>query len=254
MTAIVYGIHVIMNILERAPDMVEYVSILESKKPIHLKMLLKLKRYHIGFNIVNKDWFYKHIKANVVHQGIVAYIRSNRNHNKDSFTELLYMYRNKLLLLILDGIVDSRNLGSCLRSANAAGVHGVIITHHKAVHFNEVAKKAATFSVSKSPIYYVSSLSKVIYILKKDRVYIVGTSDKSKSSIYSLKLGLGSIAVIMGSESKGIRKPIYKACDIVASIPMVGSVASLNVSVATGVFLFEILRQRLLTIWEIKER
>lgn len=149
-------------------------------------------------------------------------------------------------MLILDGIVDPRNLGSCLRCANAAGVHGVIITRHKAVQFNEVAKKAASFSVSKNPIYYVSSLSKVLYILKKENVYIVGTSDKAKASIYMLKLGLGSIAVIMGSESKGIRKPIYKACDIVASIPMVGTVDSLNVSVATGVFLFEILRQRLL--------
>lgn len=245
MTEIVYGIHVIMNILECSPEMVVCAYILNSKKPNHMHILLKLKRYKICFKIVNKDWFYKHIKANVVHQGVVAYIRTNRKYNKDSFAELLTTYRNKLLLLILDGIVDSRNLGSCLRCANAAGVHGVIITRHKSGHFNEVAKKAATFSVSKFPIFYVSNLSKVLYVLKKERVFIVGTSDKSKNSLYSLNLALGSIAVIMGSEYKGIRKPIYKACDIVASIPMIGSVGSLNVSVATGIALFEILRQRL---------
>ena len=148
------------------------------------------------------------------------------------------------LILILDGVQDPHNLGACLRSANGAGVDAVIIPRDRAAPVTDTAVAISCGGASHTPIFRVTNLARVIDELKKHDIWIAGTSDhKGTKNIYETDL-TGPLALIMGSEEKGMRRLTQDKCDFLLSIPMNGFVECLNVSVATGVSLFEIVRQR----------
>ena len=148
------------------------------------------------------------------------------------------------LILILDGVQDPHNLGACLRSANGAGVDAVIIPRDRAAPVTDTAVSISCGGASHTPIFRVTNLARVIDELKKRDIWIAGTSDhKGTKNLYETDL-TGPLALIMGSEEKGMRRLTQDKCDFLLSIPMAGFVECLNVSVATGVSLFEIVRQR----------
>ncbi|MEI6819960.1 MAG: 23S rRNA (guanosine(2251)-2'-O)-methyltransferase RlmB [Verrucomicrobiota bacterium] len=147
-------------------------------------------------------------------------------------------------ILILDCVQDPHNLGAILRTADGAGVHAVVAPKDKAVGITETVRRISVGAADHVPFAQVTNLARTMEKLKAAGLWLVGTSDHAKSkSIYSLDL-TGPLALVMGSEDKGIRRLTEENCDFLASIPMTGKVECLNVSVATGVCLFEAVRQR----------
>lgn len=144
------------------------------------------------------------------------------------------------LLLVLDGVTDPHNLGACLRCADAAGVHAVIVPRDRAAPLNATAKKVASGAAETVPLIRVTNLARTLRLLQEHYVWIVGTADHQ---LYQSKL-TGPLALVMGAEGEGMRRLTREHCDELISIPMAGTVSSLNVSVAAGVCLFEAVRQR----------
>ncbi len=150
---------------------------------------------------------------------------------------------SKPFFLVLDGVEDPHNLGACLRVADGAGVNGVIIPRDKASPVTPLVKRVAAGAAESVPVYRVGNLARAIQQLQKNGVWVVGTSDKAEKSLYQSNLD-GALALVLGAEQKGLRKRTESLCDELVSLPMAGQVSSLNVSVATGVCLYEAVRQR----------
>ena len=149
-----------------------------------------------------------------------------------------------LLLLVLDGIQDPHNLGACLRSADAAGVHAVVTPKDRSVGLTPVVCKVASGAAETVPFVQVTNLARTLRWLRENQgVWLVGTAGEAESSLYSVDLK-GPLGLVMGGEEKGMRRLTREACDLLVSLPMAGAVESLNVSVATGISLFEAVRQR----------
>lgn len=148
-----------------------------------------------------------------------------------------------LLLLILDGIQDPHNLGACLRTADAAGVHAVVVPRHGAAGLGPTVSKVAAGAAERLPFATVPNIGRVLGWLSEYGVSLIGTSDAAPKSLYDCELD-GPTALVMGREQSGLRKSIAERCDWLAGLPMRGAVASLNVSVAAGICLYEVLRQR----------
>ncbi len=148
------------------------------------------------------------------------------------------------LLLILDQVQDPHNFGACLRTADAAGADAVVVAKDNASPMTSVVQKVASGAAETMPIFRVTNLARTMEHLQQHGVWMIGTSDKAKHSVYQEDLS-GAVAIVMGAEGKGLRSLTEKKCDSLVSIPMAGSVvSSLNVSVATGVCLYEVVRQR----------
>jgi 23S rRNA (guanosine2251-2'-O)-methyltransferase len=144
--------------------------------------------------------------------------------------------------LALDHIQDPHNLGACIRTAEAAGVDGISVSKNQTAPLTEVARKVASGAAETLPIYRVANLVRALDQLKKEGVWVLGSSDKADQNIYQSKLQ-GALCFVMGSEGAGLKSLTALVCDEMISIPMRGSVPSVNVSVATGIVLFEWLRQ-----------
>lgn len=156
------------------------------------------------------------------------------------------------LILILDGITDPHNLGACLRSADAAGVHAVVSPKDRAATITDTVRHIACGAAEKVPFIQVTNLARCLEKLKAAGVWLVGTADETDRLIYDVDLN-GPIGIIMGAEGPGMRRLTAENCDFLVRIPMNGSVPCLNVSVATGVCLFEVVRQRLVKAGTIKK-
>lgn len=146
-------------------------------------------------------------------------------------------------LLILDTVQDPHNLGACLRTANAAAVDALIIPKDKSVGLTDTVKRVACGAAEVTPVFSVTNLARTLEMLKKQGIWLYGTSDNAKESVYDQKFS-GAIALIMGNEGSGLRRLTQELCDFHFKIPMHGTVECLNVSVATGICLFEIVRQK----------
>ncbi|BBE09565.1 MAG: 23S rRNA Gm-2251 2'-O-methyltransferase (EC 2.1.1.185) [Glomeribacter sp. 1016415] len=177
------------------------------------------------------------------HQGIVA--RVAEVHLAHNLAELLDGISGPALLLVLDGVTDPHNLGACLRVANAAGAQAVIAPRDRAVGLNATAAKVASGAADTTPYISVTNLARALRELQAADIWVVGAADDAPTSLYETKL-VGSLALVMGAEGEGMRRLTRTTCDEVMHIPMAGSVESLNVSVASGVALFEARRQRIL--------
>jgi 23S rRNA (guanosine2251-2'-O)-methyltransferase len=144
---------------------------------------------------------------------------------------------------VLDGIQDPHNLGACLRTAEAAGVNLVVICKDRSAGITPVVRRAASGAAETLNIIQATNLARVLRALKKHGIWLTGTSDEASDSLYATDL-TGPLALVMGNEGTGLRRLTMELCDYLVSIPMAGQVESLNVSVATGVCLYEISRQR----------
>ncbi|KAG0093984.1 hypothetical protein BGZ92_010709 [Podila epicladia] len=178
------------------------------------------------------------------HQGVVA--KAAPLLMGETLTELLDQIEGPPLLLVLDGVTDPHNLGACLRVADAAGAHAVIAPAQRAVGLNATAAKVASGAAETIPYLMVTNLARSLRELKDRGIWVVGTTDSAPDSLYQSKL-TGPLACVMGAEGEGLRRLTQENCDALVKIPMFGSVTSLNVSVASGVVLYEAARQRIST-------
>ena len=177
------------------------------------------------------------------HQGIAALVDDlPLAHSLD---DVLENVSEPPFLLVLDGVTDPHNLGACLRVADAAGVHAVIAPKDKAVGINATVAKVASGAAEHVPYIMVTNLARTLREIKEYDIWVVGTDDQAEKSLYQSQVA-GPIAWVMGAEGEGMRRLTREHCDELVNIPMAGSVSSLNVSVASGVCLFETVRQRAL--------
>ncbi len=176
------------------------------------------------------------------HQGVVA--RAAPLLVAETLTALLDRIEGPPLLLVLDGVTDPHNLGACLRVADAAGAHAVIAPAQRAVGINATVAKVASGAAETLPYLMVTNLARSLQELKERDIWVVGTCDSASDTLYQSSL-TGPLACVMGAEGEGLRRLTRDTCDALVKIPMLGSVSSLNVSVASGVMLYEAARQRL---------
>lgn len=179
------------------------------------------------------------------HQGVVA--KAGELSLARNLDELLDMIEGPPLLLILDGITDPHNLGACLRVADGAGAHAVIAPKDRAVGLNATAAKVASGAADTVPYITVTNLARTMRELKERDIWLYGTADDAEKTLYQADFS-GPAALVMGGEGEGMRRLTRENCDVLISIPMSGAVESLNVSVASGVCLFEARRQRIAKI------
>ncbi len=178
------------------------------------------------------------------HQGVVAIMaRAKAPLDEAQLLAKIESADKAVLILVLDGVTDPHNLGACLRSADAAGVTAVVIPKDKAVGLTPVVRKVASGAAETVDLVTVTNLARSLKSLQDKGVWIVGTDDSAETSLYQQDL-TGPLAIVMGSEGSGLRRLTRDCCDFLVSIPMAGELSSLNVSVATGVTLFEAMRQR----------
>lgn len=177
------------------------------------------------------------------HQGIAAEVSAKEYVEWEEILLLAESRQEDPLILILDGIEDPHNFGAIIRTAEAAGVHGIIIPKNRSVMLSETVAKTSAGALEKMLISRVTNLSQLIEKLKDRNIWIYGT-DLKGTSIYKQRI-TGGAAIVLGNESKGVSPNILKNCDMVMTIPMIGQINSLNVSVATGVILFEMVRQKM---------
>ncbi len=177
------------------------------------------------------------------HQDVVAELGGQANLDEAGLETLLDELDEAPLLLVLDGVTDPHNLGACLRTAEAAGVHAVIVPRDRAAGLTPAARKASAGASEVLPLVQVTNLARTLRALKDRGIWLYGTTGNADSNLYAQDLN-GPLALVMGSEGEGLRRLTAETCDFLVSIPMHGATESLNVSVATGVCLFEIRRQR----------
>lgn len=246
MSEIIFGIHAVQSLLERNPQRLQEVYVLQGRddKRLH-PLIVALEQLGIAVGGVSRQWL-DSTTDGAVHQGIVARVKPGRQYQEGDLTDLLQTIE-KPLLLILDGVTDPHNLGACLRSADAAGVDAVIVPKDRAAPLNATAKKVACGAAETVPLLRVTNLARTMRLLQQYHIWIVGTAGEATHTVYQSQMS-GSMALVMGAEGEGMRRLTRQHCDELISIPMAGSVSSLNVSVATGICLFEAVRQRQLSV------
>lgn len=177
------------------------------------------------------------------HQGVIAQSKAPKVKSESFLDELLQTLTVPPFLLILDGVQDPHNLGACLRTADAAGIHAIIVPKDRSVSLTPTVRKVACGADQSVPLIQVTNLSRTLKLLKSYQIWIIGTAGETEATLYDSNL-TGPLALVMGTEGKGMRRLTRENCDMLVKIPMVGNVESLNVSVATGISLFEAVRQR----------
>ena len=238
----VIGIHAVRNLLQQDSD-VKRLCIQSGREDRRIAELVKLaSTAGIPVEKMPRKELDQLVEGR--HQGVVAraVFPESSWHERD-LRRLLEELDHDPLLLVLDEVTDPHNLGACLRSADAAGVDAVIIPKDRSAPLNMTVRKVASGAAETTPLLAVTNLSRTLKELKELGVWLCGTAGEAEKTLYQQDL-TGPLALIMGSEGKGLRRLTQETCDFLVAIPMVGTVSSLNVSVATGVCLFEAARQR----------
>ncbi len=238
----VYGLHAVEALLRHHPKRVKQVWLAEGRGDPRAQALLQLaeqERVRVG------QCERREMDAWVegVHQGVVAEVSPSQVWGDAMLDELLDRTEAQPLLLVLDGVTDPHNLGACLRTADAAGALAVIIPKDKSATLNATVRKVACGAAEVIPLVAVTNLARTLEKLQQRGLWVVGTAGEAEQELYDQDLS-GPIVVVMGAEGKGMRRLTREHCDFLVRLPMSGSVSSLNVSVATGVCLFEAMRQR----------
>jgi 23S rRNA (guanosine2251-2'-O)-methyltransferase len=240
---IIYGFHSIISMIRSNPTSIKEIFLDESRNDGRMQQLIKAaEEKNIKFHFYSKSRF-DQLLPKTKHQGVLATV----SHQAEKFFTLEDIVENDHdtdpIILILDGVEDPHNLGACFRVADAMGVSAIVTPKDNAVGINATVRNVACGATETVPFVTVTNLKRAINYLKQNHFFIIGTEQETKNSLYKADLK-GSIAIIMGSEGSGMRRLTRESCDLLITIPMLGSVESLNVSVATGICLSEIQRQR----------
>jgi len=235
------GFHAVTARARHAPDTIEAVYADAQRRDKRMQTLLQqLQDKSVKVHLVNTERLGE-IAGTVKHQGILA-MASQLTQAQD-LQEVFDDIEGPALFLVLDGVTDPHNLGACLRTADAAGVHAVLAPKDRAVGLSAVVQRVACGAAQTTPYLMVTNLARTLRELKALGVWIVGTDEEAEQTLDTVDLTMPT-AWVMGAEGEGMRRLTKELCDVLVRIPMSGSVESLNVSVATGVCLFESVRQR----------
>ena len=239
---LLFGFHAVTVRLKVAPASIRELHVESSRHDQRMRQFLtKVEEAGVAVIQSDDDRLQK-LCGTHRHQGVVARVENlQKNHSLD---DLLDSLTEPPLLLVLDGITDPHNLGACLRVADGAGVHAVIAPKDHAVGINATVAKVASGAAETMPYFMVTNLARTLGELKERDIWIVGTSDDAPHTLYASDLRRPT-AVVLGAEGHGMRQLTRRHCDELVSVPMAGSVESLNVSVASGVCLYEARRQRI---------
>lgn len=240
-TRLIHGFHPIMARLRHDPESVKEIYLDNNRQDRRVKDLLRLAEQANARVVTVEQPRIEGMAPNARHQGVVA--RVDARQKAIHLDDVLDTLEEPPFLLVLDGITDPRNLGACLRVADAAGVHAVIAPKDRAVGLTDVAMKAASGAAETVPYIMVTNLARTLRELKERDIWVVGTAGEATEDLYTAQWPVG-VAWVMGAEGDGMRRLTRETCDSLVKIPMAGSVDGLNVSVAAGVCLFEAVRRR----------
>ncbi|MDR2852952.1 MAG: 23S rRNA (guanosine(2251)-2'-O)-methyltransferase RlmB [Burkholderiaceae bacterium] len=241
---LLFGFHAVSVRLKVAPESIIEVLFDASRHDARMRQFL-LRAQEAGARLIEADGLrLSKLCGHHGHQGVVARVNAVvQQRSLDGLLESLTAAGTAALLLVLDGITDPHNLGACLRVADGAGAHAVIAPKDHAAGLNATAAKVASGAAETVPYFMVTNLARTLDEIKEHGIWCVGTSDDAPSTLYRCDLRQ-PLALVLGAEGTGIRQLTRKRCDALVRIPMLGAVESLNVSVASGVCLYEALRQR----------
>ncbi len=238
-----FGVNTVMEAL-RSDRPVQRLLIVEQRKADRdiLKIVRLARAKGIEIRTVTRETV-NHEVPNVMHQGVIAIASSRQYATLDDVLQIPARKGQSALFLILDGIEDPRNLGAIMRSAEAAAVHAVIIPERRAAGLTETVAKAAAGALEYVPVVKVVNIVNAIEELKKNGIWITGAEASEKTVYWDIDLARPT-GLVLGGEGKGVRRLVKAHCDSLVSLPLMGQISSLNVSVAAGVLLYEVLRQR----------
>lgn len=241
---IIYGIHAVESALRTKPENVLQVFIQQGRNDKRIKTIIDIaKPAGISLQSISSDRLKEKCPGSR-HQGVVAEMRRSQI-SVPALEDILK--KKDVLLLILDSVQDPHNIGACLRTADAAGVDAVIVSKNRSPELTAVIRNVASGAAETVPYIRVSNLARSLEKIKQSGIWLIGTTGDASQNIYQSCKNLAKdqpLALVMGSEGKGMRRLTREACDELVSIPMQGSVESLNISVATAVCLYEIRRSQ----------
>lgn len=239
----IHGFHAVLARLRAHPASVEEILLEEGRNDARARdVLAAAERSGIRLMRVATKRLDGFVGAGR-HQGVVALVHDLPGKSLDDLLDSLTV---PPMLLVLDGVTDPHNLGACLRCADAAGAHAVIAPRDRSAGLNATVSKAASGAAESLPFFAVTNLARTLEELKERSIWVVGADERATQTLYEADLP-PSIAWVLGAEGEGMRRLTREHCDLLVSIPMGGTVASLNVSVASGVCLFESVRRREMT-------
>lgn len=240
-TKALYGFHAVGVRLKIAPESIVEVYVDPARRDARMRQFVA-RAAEAGVRVIEADvQRLARLSGGAAHQGVVAHVRALESAR--SLDDLLDGLVAPALLLVLDGVTDPHNLGACLRVADGAGAHAVIAPKDHAVGIGATVAKVASGAAETVPYFMVTNLARSLNELKERDIHVVGADDEAQQTLYELDLRAPT-ALVLGAEGRGLRQLTRKTCDALVRIPMMGAVESLNVSVASGVCLYEARRQR----------
>ena len=238
---VLFGFHAVGVRLKVAPQSIVEVYFESTRRDARMRQFIERAK-EAGVRLIEADGLrLSKLAGSHGHQGVAALVQPMEQAH--SLDDLLDSLSEPPLLLVLDGVTDPHNLGACLRVADGAGAHAVIAPKDHAAGLNATVSKVASGAAETVPYFMVTNLARTLNELKERNIWIIGTAGEAEKSIYQVELK-GPTALVLGAEGPGMRQLTRKTCDELVHIPMKGAVESLNVSVASGVCLYEALRQR----------
>jgi|TARA_R110000823_G_scaffold123545_1_gene249658 23S rRNA (guanosine2251-2'-O)-methyltransferase len=239
----VFGWHAVEAVLKREPGRLQRVWIQTGRQDKRVKTITDaLDELGVKWGVVHRKELDERVGG--VHQGVVAAVSESREWTEDDLLTQLAASDKPPFLLVLDGVTDPHNLGACMRTCDAVGIQAVIVPKDKSASLTAVARKVACGAAETVPFVRVTNLARFLRTLKDQGVWLIGAAGEAEATLYQADFK-GPVALVMGAEGAGMRRLTREHCDQLINIPMLGHVDSLNVSVATGVCLYEALRQRL---------
>jgi 23S rRNA (guanosine2251-2'-O)-methyltransferase len=239
----VFGWHAVEAVLKREPGRLQRVWIQTGRQDKRVKTITDaLDELGVKWGVVHRKELDERVGG--VHQGVVAAVSESREWTEDDLLTQLAASDKPPFLLVLDGVTDPHNLGACMRTCDAVGIQAVIVPKDKSASLTAVARKVACGAAETVPFVRVTNLARFLRTLKDQGVWLIGAAGEAEATLYQADFK-GPVALVMGAEGTGMRRLTREHCDQLINIPMLGHVDSLNVSVATGVCLYEALRQRL---------
>lgn len=239
-----FGFHAIQSLLDHEATAIERVWIDSARNDSRtLSILEQARQLGVSVQRAPKEKLAELAGKDARHQGVIARIRQVQTRGESDIDQLLAEIDGLPLILVLDGIQDPHNLGACLRTAAAVGTHAVILPKDKSAPLNATVRKVASGAIESLQIFQVTNLARALERIKAAGIWVIGTAGEAESDLYQSNFNL-PVAIVMGSEGKGLRQRTRGMCDSLVRIPIAGAVESLNVSVATGICLFEVIRQR----------
>jgi 23S rRNA (guanosine2251-2'-O)-methyltransferase len=238
--SILYGINPVIEALRANPEKIERICVERGQKNPRIQEIIDLARqHHVRFSFEDKSWLDRKAEG-VRHQGILCYSAEMTTFAPE---DILDQTKSPGLVVVLDSIEDPHNLGAILRSAEGAGADGVFLPQHRSANLSATVVKSSAGAASHVKLARIPNLAQLLDLIKKRGFWVVGLAAEASQSIWEVDLTV-PIALVLGNEGAGLHRLVKEKCDFLASLPIRGNVGSYNVSVAAGIALYEVLRQR----------